>query len=60
MFIRVSEHNNNLKLHYGCRIRDMTKWGRKPKSVKEKNEKKKWKYFHKTLNEDKISFILLL
>lgn len=41
MFIRVSEHNNNLKLHYGCRIRDMSKCGRKPKSVKKKNEKMK-------------------
>lgn len=40
MFIRVSEHNNNLKLHYGCRIRDMSKCGRKLKSVK-KNEKMK-------------------
>ena len=34
MFIRVSEHNNNFKLHYGCRIRNMSKCGRKPKSVK--------------------------
>ena len=29
MFIRVSEHNSNRKLHYGCRIRDMSKCGRK-------------------------------
>ena len=34
MFIRVSEHNNNRKLHYGCRIRDMSKCVRNKKNEK--------------------------
>ena len=35
MFIKVSEHNGNSKLHYGLRIRDKTKLGR-PKKVYKK------------------------
>lgn len=34
MFIRVSEHNSNRKLHYGYRIRDMSKCGRMKKKMK--------------------------
>lgn len=29
IFLKVSEHNNNLRLHFGCRIRYMSKNGRK-------------------------------
>ena len=36
MFIRVSEHNSNHKLHYGCRIRDMSKCGRNKKKCEKK------------------------
>ena len=28
IFIRINEHNNNTKLHYGCRIRDKSRCGR--------------------------------
>lgn len=28
IFIRINDHNNNTKLHYGCRIRDKSKCGR--------------------------------
>lgn len=34
MFIKASEHNNNLRLHYGCRIRDKSKCGRQNKNKK--------------------------
>lgn len=34
MFIKVSEHNNNIRLHYGCRIRDKSKCGRRKKMRK--------------------------
>lgn len=34
MFIKVSEHNNSLRLHYGCRIRDKSKCGRRKKCKK--------------------------
>lgn len=29
IFIKASEHNNNFRLHYGCRIRNMSKNGRR-------------------------------
>lgn len=34
MFIRVSYHNHNLKLHYGCRISYISRFGRHKKCEK--------------------------
>ena len=31
IFIKINEHNNNTKLHYGCRIRDKSRCGRRKK-----------------------------
>ena len=33
MFIKVSEHNSNIRLHYVCRIRNKSKCGRRKKKM---------------------------